>query len=125
MEKPPKFQQNRDADTSALEEDLGIKVAHGQMSSPEAQEYWRNTVLKNAHCPICGTAGLLQLHLRGHSQEDEQDQLAFGLPVIVPGRPDLVSVGAVQYASCPTCGYLAPFMDLAIIAAFEKSKTDG
>lgn len=124
LAKPPRFDQNPDADTSGIAEGIGAKVEHGEMSSPAAQAYWRETILHPAKCPICGQKKLKHLILSGETDGGETRQLAFGLPVIVPGRADLASVGALQYAACQNCGYLASFLDLSIIARHQKAQSD-
>lgn len=122
MNDKPRYPEHPDARTDRLADQLNVKTALGELSSEEAQQYWRDNILKKATCPICGGAGLTHLVLQGHREDEGIDQLTFGLPIIVPGRNDLVSVGALQYASCLRCGYLAAFLDLAIKGLYVRSQ---
>jgi hypothetical protein len=98
---------------------LTAKSGFGEISSPDAQQFFRNTILAVAKCPICGNAGLEHLRLTGHQEDGETAELTFGLPVIVPGKIELLPVGALQMGMCRNCGFLAPFMDIVVRGRYE------
>lgn len=104
---------------------LRSHFSFGETSSHEARAHFRDTILKNARCPICGEQSFELLQLSGSRDDDTDDALEFGLPVTAPGRPDLLSVGSVVCGLCTNCGYLAQFMDLVVKGRFESAKGEG
>lgn len=109
-------------DDDKVPPNLKAKSGFGELSSVEAQQYFRATILAKATCPICGHRGLEHLHLAGEKDDGKTDELTIGLPVIVPGKIELVPVGALQIGICPNCGYLAQFMDLAVQGRYQNRK---
>ncbi|MDN5785708.1 hypothetical protein [Pseudorhodobacter sp.] len=97
-------------------------MAFGEVSSEAAQAAFRRSILDEADCPICRNKGLMQFNLRGQPEDGGDDTLVFGLPVIVPGRLDLLSVGALIVGMCPNCGYLAHFMDSVVAARHDVTE---
>jgi hypothetical protein len=88
--------------------------------SREQIKFFQDNVLSKANCPICGYVGLKVLRINSGMRTVPEPEVQSVLAVMVPPDTSIYSGGVALQTICPSCGYLARFMDVIVQAYFAK-----